>query len=322
MPRVSILIPSYNHEPYLQACLESVRTQTFDDWEIILVDDGSTDESVALAKEVAKGDNRIRVYVNEQNLGTYGTQARALSFATGNLICVLNSDDLWATNKLASQMTLFDRTPGLNCAYTLGSSMSDDGRANDVHGDWPTEPIQELLPKLLGENRVLASSVMFKRESARFDASLRYSGDWVALLQQAAQGPIGCVPAKLTTWRQHGSNTFKRSEGQVLEEIRVRRNILQSADKWLRAKPYGNAVRNGLGVCALHLSALEVLAGTMSEARRTARLAVQMGSDRKGAMRRLLICSMPRAIAMRRLWPGESIGVRAQAQTQPIEWGF
>ena len=78
MPRVSIIVPSFNHARFLPACLGSVLSQSLTDWELHLVDDGSSDDSILIAQGYAESDPRIKVLVNEQNLGTYGTQARAL----------------------------------------------------------------------------------------------------------------------------------------------------------------------------------------------------------------------------------------------------
>src|SRR5579884_4335685 len=103
-PAVSILIPSYNHGPFLRECLRSVQEQTLGDWELIVVDDGSSDDSVDIAREVAATDPRIRVFVNDVNLGTYGTEQRALDRSTGRYVAVMNSDDRWAPEKLARQV--------------------------------------------------------------------------------------------------------------------------------------------------------------------------------------------------------------------------
>jgi glycosyltransferase involved in cell wall biosynthesis len=148
-PHVSIVIPSYNHAPFLRACLESVRVQTFEDWEVILVDDGSTDDSLEIARDFGE---RVRIFRNERNLGTYGTQQRGLEEARGESVAILNSDDLWHPEKLASQVHLLESHPEVPYCYTLGWMVDESGaerRGEDVHADWPTEPVQEVLPRLL-----------------------------------------------------------------------------------------------------------------------------------------------------------------------------
>jgi len=303
-PTVSVLIPSYNHGRFLRACLDRIVAQTLTDWEVVLVDDGSTDDSVKIAREY--GDARVRVYVNEQNLGTYGTEKRALELSTGRYVAILNSDDLWAPTKLERQVDALEATPSLPLAYTLGRMVDETERIDtveDVHADWPREPIQEILPRLLYENRVLASSVLFRRETARFDPSLRYSGDWVALLGPANASPVACVPDDLTFWRQHTHNTYRRSEKQVREEIRVRRAILARSDGWRTPRIRDTQILEGLGRCAMNLAALEVLRGRTAEARSAALKAVRLMPDRRLALRRLAATLLPPVKARRRLWP-------------------
>ena len=108
-PRVSIIIPSYNHGRFLRQCLQRVLDQTFTGWELILIDDGSKDDSVAIARSYA--DPRIQVHQNEANLGTYGTEQKALGMSRGEFVAVLNSDDLWHVEKLARQVELLEKHP-------------------------------------------------------------------------------------------------------------------------------------------------------------------------------------------------------------------
>ena len=186
MPKVSVIIPSYGHAKYLRACLDSVVDQTFKDWEAVVVDDQSPDGSLQIARSYE--DLRIRAFENQQNLGTYATQNRCLDLASGEWVAVLNSDDYWKPEKLERQLAMLDAHPECSFSYTLGNLTEDDQTERsglEHHADLPREPVQYLAPWLVKENRVLASSVMFRRGTARFDGSLRYSGDHVALLPNA-----------------------------------------------------------------------------------------------------------------------------------------
>lgn len=322
MPRVSIVIPSYNHSAFLRPCLASIQAQAFQDWEVLLIDDGSTDDSVQVAHSIAESEPRLRVFSNDQNLGTYGTEARAASIASGNLIAVMNSDDLWEPNKLTTQIALLDRHPEMPLCYTLGSQVDASGSKieEDVHQGWPTEPVQELLPNLLSENRVLASSVLFRKPYARFDPSLRYSGDWVSLLRASKEGQVGCVAARLSHWRQHDRNSYTSSPKQVDEEIRVRKSILADARYWFVDRVPASEIQNGLGLCAFHLASLHVLQGESGSARSSATFAVRMMRDKKKALKRLLTTVLPISIAKRRLWPNNSGGFEKGGVHELIRW--
>jgi glycosyltransferase involved in cell wall biosynthesis len=307
LPRVSIVIPSYNHARFLEACIGSVQEQIFSDWEIILIDDGSTDRSIEIAAEIARTESRLRVLRNEVNLGTYGTEAKGVELSSGEFIAILNSDDVWEPTKLAKQVEMLDEHPEVPLCYTLGWLVDDSGTVHeeDVHADWPLEQIQDPLPFLLWENRILASSVLFRREAATFDPSLRYSGDWVALLKSSVKSPLACIPERLSHWRQHDNNSYLRSEGQVNEEIRVRRSIVNRPDFWYVPRLDLVAVKSGLVRCALNWGALEVMRGDMGEARKACIAALKVRPASRSALKRLALSFMPARYARYRLWKND-----------------
>jgi glycosyltransferase involved in cell wall biosynthesis len=300
---VSVVIPSYNHAPYLRACLESVLAQTYTTWEVVLVDDKSSDDSIPIARQYES--ERVRVFENEHNLGTYGTQARGLDLARGDAVAILNSDDLWAPEKLEKQVQLLERHKEAPFCYTLGWKIDENGRVDeteDVHADWPRDELQNVLPHLLCENRVLASSVLFRREAVSFETTCRYSGDWVALLRLARKGPAACVPERLSFWRMHSANTFTRSRGQAIEEIRVRKSIDLASGMLPVEQP---SIRRGLGMNAMNLAALYVLFKDMRTARSWAGRAMKWHTEKPLALRRLAVTMLPFPQALNRLWPGE-----------------
>jgi glycosyltransferase involved in cell wall biosynthesis len=303
VPLVSILIPSYNHARFLPACLDSIRAQTFTDREVVLVDDGSKDESVAIARDYAAKDPRIHVHVNGQNLGTYGTEQKALELSKGELVAVMNSDDLWAPEKLERQIALLEKHPEAPYCYTLGWMVDDEGKVDeteDIHADWPRDELQQPLPYLLYENRILASSVLWRREGLRFETSCRYSGDWVALLEQSPRGPAVCISDRLSFWRQHEKNTFRLSKLQALEEIRVRLSIDAAFPK---ERP------NSLSKNALNLQALGILSGNSQLVRRATRRALSLKVSSAQALRRYALFLTSKELARKRLWKGAKIDI-------------
>src|SRR3954462_11935571 len=108
MPRVSILFTCFNHIRFLPAAFEGVIGQTYKDFEIIAIDDGSTDGTREWLS--ARSEPITRIF-NEKNLGTYASLNVALSKANGEFIAILNDDDLWAPEKLAKQVALLDARP-------------------------------------------------------------------------------------------------------------------------------------------------------------------------------------------------------------------
>ena len=304
MPRVSILMPSYNHARFVREAIDSVKAQTFTDWELLIADDGSKDDSMKVLE--ANRSDRIHVEANPNNIGTYATLDRLLAKASGDLVAILNSDDRWAPGKLERQVEMMDDYLEATACYTLGARVDAGGKplGGDDHGDWPTEPLQELFPYLLEENRVLASSVVFRSHVVRFNTALRYSGDWIALLRAARQGPVCCLADFLTQWRMHERNSFVRSSAQVAEEISVRKSIL-SRYKSTRFHRFDKEVMaTHLSRCAMHLSALLVLQGRQTEAKEAAQSAIRLNRTSE-AIRRRVIVSLPSFLSRPRLWGSE-----------------
>ena len=101
---VSIIIPTYNSADFIADTLASVQQQTYPNWEVILVDDGSTDVTLAIAQNIAQTDHRIRIFKNPTNSGTGVTRNNALHHCQGNYIAFLDADDVWKPNKLERQL--------------------------------------------------------------------------------------------------------------------------------------------------------------------------------------------------------------------------
>lgn len=307
--KVSILIPSFNHARFLGECLASVQAQTHEDWEALVVDDCSSDGSVDTARTFAAQDPRITVFVNEENLGTYRTQQRALERTSGDLVAVLNSDDYWEPEKLARQVELLRAHPECSFAYGRGTLVDGEGqpfRTQNQHAGWPTDPVQQPLPNLLAENRILASSVVFRRAGLRFDASLRYSGDWVALLAACRRGAAAFVDEPVCGWRQHAENAHLRSRGQVLEEIRVRRSIDDAKKSWSAMAT--ESAERGLAQNRLHLQALLLMAG---DRRGALNLANRLGPeiDRRTRLLRKLAPFLPGPVRRKRFGDERTLGL-------------
>jgi glycosyltransferase involved in cell wall biosynthesis len=109
-PLVSIITPTYNHEKFIRACIESVLRQTYQNWEQIIIDDGSTDATAQIVREYC--DDRIRYYYQE-NAGIEAlahTYNGALSLARGELVAILEGDDFWPGDKLSRMVPAFENS--------------------------------------------------------------------------------------------------------------------------------------------------------------------------------------------------------------------
>jgi glycosyltransferase involved in cell wall biosynthesis len=225
MPRVSILLTCYNHIRYLPACLEAVRRQTFQDFEVIALDDGSTDGT----REWLSEQEGIRCVFNERNLGTYATLNVGLQQATGEFVAVLNDDDVWAPTKLERQLELFERRPGIGLAHTGGHFIDGEGQrieGNPLGFAFPTFESGDILLGLVYENKIIASAALARRECFErlggFNESYFGSGDWEMWFRIAEQWQVGFVDEPLTFYRVHGENASHKFERIWKDDERLR----------------------------------------------------------------------------------------------------
>ncbi len=126
MTRVSIITPSYNSAFFIAQTIESVQRQTFDDWEMQIVDDGSSDDTVALVRHYAAHDRRIKVHCLDVHRGPALCRNAAIEQARGRYIAFLDSDDMWAPTKLAEQLAFMNKQAAA-LSYTSYEKMSADG---------------------------------------------------------------------------------------------------------------------------------------------------------------------------------------------------
>jgi glycosyltransferase involved in cell wall biosynthesis len=210
MPRVSVLTLSYNKGPFLAECLDSVLAQTFDDWELILVDDGSTDETWEVAQRYAEHDPRIRIF-HKENGGAERlaeTYNYALERSSGELIAILDGDDAWPTDKLERQVALHE--PDVLMSYGRFLLMTEGG----MHPG-PTPPFEgaisnlDFLRYLLTHRSYMINVTLIMARSAleavggfRQDGS-RGADMPTGLRISALEGRVAYLPEVLGYWRQH-----------------------------------------------------------------------------------------------------------------------
>lgn len=161
MPKISIITPAYNCEKYLKEAVDSVLAQTYNDWEMLIIDDCSSDGTLSCMKNLAKTDNRIKILRNEVNSGSAATRNRGIREATGEWIAFLDSDDLWNPDKLSMQMDVVKNNSDAEFIFSGSAFIEDDGMtiAHVLH-----VPGKVNRRKLLGQNIISCSSVLIKRE--------------------------------------------------------------------------------------------------------------------------------------------------------------
>lgn len=126
IPLVSVLMPAYNAEKFIEKAIRSVISQTVSDWELLVVDDHSQDKTAQIAAALALEDRRIRLYQNERNLGPACTRNRGLDLCRGQFVALLDCDDVWYPHKLETQLALARNKKAdiVYCAYAI---VNEDG---------------------------------------------------------------------------------------------------------------------------------------------------------------------------------------------------
>ena len=225
-PLVSVIMPAYNAERYIAESIQSVVDQTYDNWELIIVDDGSTDKTAETVQSFAASENRIK-YIFQPNSGQGKARNTAVENSTGSLIAFLDSDDLWLTEKLECQLqTLIDTK-----ADVVFSDVIIFYEPGDNLG--PTEfPIAagriegaQMFDLLLFQNRIPVLSTMLRREIFKiggpFDESMSYQGceDYDLWLKLASRGAIFYgMTSKLVRYRRH-PHSMTHKESKVLKPM-------------------------------------------------------------------------------------------------------
>jgi glycosyltransferase involved in cell wall biosynthesis len=206
MPRLSVVIPTYNRADLIYETIDSILAQTYRDYEVIVVDDGSTD----LTPEVVDRyrDKGVRL-IRQQNSGPGAARNNGIQSAGGELVAFVDDDDLWAPNKLERQVALFDQDPGLTWAYSDAYAFDSDTRREmytwsqqvQLYEGWIATQLilQDFIPSPTPVvRRNVFDVVGYFSEKKKPEAE-----DWEMWLRIASRYPVGLVRETLAGYRQH-----------------------------------------------------------------------------------------------------------------------
>ena len=161
--QVSVIMPAYNAAQHIEASIRSVLSQTVADWELLVIDDCSSDSTVEVVTRLAAEDSRIRLIKNEKNLGASGSRNKALGLFKGRYVAFLDSDDLWYPEKLEKQICTLEKTNAGLCYSSYCVVHLDKG---NVRKDYIV-PESVTVNDLLKQNYIGCSTVMLTAEVAR-----------------------------------------------------------------------------------------------------------------------------------------------------------
>ena len=217
MPQISIIIPTYNSSKFIKRTIKSVLAQTFTNWELLIVDDCSTDNTIELINEFIKTDNRIKLFKTTKNSGGPAYPKNiGFKFSNGEFIAYLDHDDEWLPNKLTEQINTFtnllENNIGLVAcgAYLINNSNKNFGFFVPIKRKNP-------FPEILLRNPIYSnSSVLLKRTVIESvgprDENMKYSEDWDMWIRIAKAGyNISYIPKPLFRYYFHKENATKTS---------------------------------------------------------------------------------------------------------------
>jgi glycosyltransferase involved in cell wall biosynthesis len=224
VPRVSVIVPSFNHAPYLSWRLDSVLDQTWRDLDLLVLDDASTDDSMELLERYRERP-RVRIHRNEQNSGSVFRQWEAgLAMTDSEYVWMAESDD-WADPRLVERLVaVLDRHPAVGVAYAqswiadrtfavTGDAVcwTEDLDPLRWRGDFVADGRDEIRRFLLVKNTIPnASAVLMRRrvvERVRpIDASFRLCGDWMHWVRMLTEADVAFVAEHLNFWRLQSSS--------------------------------------------------------------------------------------------------------------------
>ena len=224
---VSIITPVYNGQDFLDRSIKSVLAQTYENWELLLIDDGSSDNSVQIIKYYLE-DNRIKLLRNESNSGIPTTRNKGIENSTGEFIALLDQDDEWLTHKLEKQVNKFleiDDSFGL--IYSNVEVRTDQGILADQKKEIePEASIQSNLELMLSRNLITSPTAMVKRKALEevglFDESIRWGGDdydlWIRI---AHKYKFDYIDEVLCIRHEHQQNYSADKKRMMLKTIEL-----------------------------------------------------------------------------------------------------
>ena len=247
-PTISVIIPAYNAEKWVSETIKSVQQQTFSDWEIIVIDDGSSDGTLETLRGIV--DERLKVFPYEHG-GVSVARNRGLAYSSGEFIAFLDADDLWTPDMLELHLAALQKHPEADVAYCWFYMIDEDGNFLSAYPQvfWEGNVFPQLLDKIF----IACGSIVIRQQAIEsvggFDPRLRHFEDWDYWLRLALHSRFVLVPKYQLLYRRWpGSTTFKSNWISSEESLKCRIIVIEKA---VQLAPQSFKTR-----CLVHLNLL------------------------------------------------------------------
>jgi len=243
MPLISVIMPSYNHEKYIPYAIESVLNQTFNDFELIIIDDASKDKSIEIIKMYEEKDSRIKTTFHDGNRGIARTVNECIEEAEGKFIALFSSDDVWVKDKLKKQLKVLEKNENL-VVWSEGLVIDAQGKPTgetftQKHDALKRKKSGNIFEELLKENYICGQSIIFKKENIKnikYDEKLKYLNDYKFMVDLARRFEFYFIPEPLAMYRIHGKNSI------LSDKINWQKDNIMIRNYFLRE--YGDDISN------------------------------------------------------------------------------
>lgn len=240
--KVSVIIPAYNHEKYIADAIDSVLSQSCQDFEIIIINDGSTDSTEQ--RILTFQDHRIR-YLNQNNSGAHFTLNKGISLAQGEFISILNSDDVYLPERLEKCLDFLETNTNYSVVMTTVEGIDEQGKPAKLNMtpqikawlDWYASALplfieDRFYPNAFAKNIMITTSNLFARrrvfEECGGFKGLRYAHDWDMLLRLSRRYHIHLIKKDLLQYRMHAANTVHERGGDLKVQYEVNWLIVEN----------------------------------------------------------------------------------------------
>ncbi len=260
-PRVSVLMTVYNGAPYLDAAIVSLLRQTFQDWELIAVENGSTDASLSVLQSYA--DPRIRIFELEKNIGRTPALRYAFDRANASYIAVLDADDVSAPDRFMRQVDYLDQHSDTVLVASWAQYIDESGK---VFGEFePPVDADELYDSLGWTNPVVHSSVMYRKQLAQavggYPAEIVWAQDFALFLELVQHGRMAMIAEHLCQLRVLRASMTRSPKNQMLVASEAMQLYSRAAEKLRLSAKSRRLNRRTLAISGIRLGVATIRSG-------------------------------------------------------------
>ena len=230
MPKVSVILPNYNHEKYLDRRIESILNQDFKDFELIILDDASIDKSTEVIQKYLQDSRITEFIINDKNSGSPFIQwQKGMYAAKGDYIWIAESDDITDQRFLFDMVKLLDENKKIGVAFSPSIWIDEEGK--EIHTPNHEEDEETWKGNDLIENDFLIGNLIYNASSAVFRkdllkkvnfsmiAEFKYTGDWLFWVQIIFKSHVSRIGKRYNFFRRHSNNISFKSENEGLQFI-------------------------------------------------------------------------------------------------------